>query len=304
MRITLVLLFVILAHTLNAQCHLPALKKEMKDAHGRMEPDAYTVYLEKLDADAVAKNDNCSSAIINESLSTFYYERDAQKSIGYREKAARLFAAAGDKINAIFCRQNIAFVYDEQLHDYPQALKQALAALNEWDWLGDTLQQANMYKYIGYLYGKLGNPTKGMENIAKAIELYKSKDFGSGLAVSYFDCATIQFEQKNYPIAVTMLQLAKKYWNTENNAGRIVGVNNFLLRIFILLEDYTQATDVYNDNLDLIDKEGVYWKDKLHFHQYAREYLRNTGEPASADKHAAEYKALKASLEKKGIKAE
>ena len=90
MRTILSILLASVTTIASAQCSLPALKKEIRDAEKLKTPEVFLAYLQRLDSTATTTNDLCARAIANERISSFYYERDAHKSIEYREKAAKL----------------------------------------------------------------------------------------------------------------------------------------------------------------------------------------------------------------------
>ena len=61
----------------------------------------------------------------------------------------------------------------------------------------DTSNQANLLKYLGYLNDRLGHFHLGKIQVAKAIELFTSKNIEYGVAVSWFDLSKVyEFENK------------------------------------------------------------------------------------------------------------
>ncbi len=71
---------------------------------------------------------------------------------------------------------NIAGLYEEQLQQIDSALIYSYASLQDWKQLNDTLQVANLKKYIGYLEGLNGNYNLGSQQIKEAILLFQSKN--------------------------------------------------------------------------------------------------------------------------------
>jgi hypothetical protein len=144
MRFTLILLVSILAgYTGKAQCNPQALKNEIKEAAKQMEGNSFLQYLYDLEEENEGRRDYCKLAVIYERISTYYYTRDADKSIDYRNKSAENYLLAKDKPRATMSRQNIAFIYDEQKNDPAQALKYVAEAVKSWEELNDTIQLAN-----------------------------------------------------------------------------------------------------------------------------------------------------------------
>jgi tetratricopeptide (TPR) repeat protein len=305
MRITLFLLFLIASHyTVSAQCNPEALKRQIKDAAKQMDGKDFLEYLLTLEEEGDQRRDYCVLAVVQERISTYYFNRDADKSIQYRNMAAENYLASKDKLRAVMARQNVAFIYDEQKKDYAKALGITEESIKSWTELNDTLQLANMQKYHGYLLGKTGRYEEAVKQVEKAIANFSAMRNKNGVAVSLYDMASIHFEQKKYIPAALSLQLSKSYWKADSNMARVVGINNFLLRIYLAAGDLENATKAYNDNLQYIDRRDVHWMDKLNFFQYGAEVLKKTAQPKEAENIMAEYKALKDSLIQQGIKPE
>src|SRR5690606_25906102 len=136
-------------------------------------------------------------AVIHEKLGIYHFSRDAAKSIEHYNRAFKFYTELGKHKKAAFCSNNIAFVFDEGMHDDKQALEAGQKALQLWQQQGDTMQQANMYKYIGLLQGRLGQYAPAKLSIDTAIRLFTAQNFIKGVAVSYFDMANVLLEEKD-----------------------------------------------------------------------------------------------------------
>src|SRR5690606_24285011 len=127
----------------------------MTEANKYKNQPLYAVYLLQADSVAETAGDKTNRAVIHEKLGIYHFSRDAAKSIEHYNRAFKFYTELGKHKKAAFCSNNIAFVFDEGMHDDKQALEAGQKALQLWQQQGDTMQQANMYKYIGLLQGRL-----------------------------------------------------------------------------------------------------------------------------------------------------
>jgi tetratricopeptide (TPR) repeat protein len=154
------------------------------------------------------------------------------------------------------------------------------------------------------MLGKTGKYEEAAKQVGYAITNFSKQGNRNGVAVSYYDMASIMFEQKKYVPAIGALQFAKQHWQADSNAERLVGINNFMLRIYLAAGDLQNATEAYNANLQYIDGANIHWKDKLNFYEYGSTYFKKNAQPKEAAELDASYKVLKDSLVQKGIKVD
>lgn len=269
---------------------------ELRDARKTMQKKDFETHLQQLYEGTSASRDNCRKAVIAEMISSLYHNTSqVDKSIAYREEAGKYYKAANDRIRANFCVQNIGFIYEEQKKDLPTARRYILQALKEWEVLKDTMQQANLNKYLGYLDGKEGKYKSGRKFVNKAIKQYKAVGNENGIAVCYFDMGTIMFHIKKYDDAIRYYNNANIHWQQVNNIGRLFNVNNELLRIYVLRENISMAASVFNSNASL-HNENIYWKDRLNFYEYACQLHQLSKDKNSFDTYLDKYNLVRDSL--------
>lgn len=158
-----------------------------------------------------------------------FYSKDTDSFEYYSKQAINEYIQNNDTVSFSRCYQNLAFSNDEIEHDYPAAFVYATTALFYYDATSDTLRMANMYKYIGYLYGKLGIYGIGHEYINRAISFYKTKQFDKGVYVSLFDLATLYASEGSCEKAVALCRKTREFWIMNFDASRIFSVNNQML---------------------------------------------------------------------------
>jgi tetratricopeptide (TPR) repeat protein len=293
MRLFLILVLISLFPNAYAQCELKEFRKEIRDARKQLTPENYEMLLLHM-RDSSIYSEHCKQAIIKEAISNYYYDTDVDMSIQYRDGAGQSYAAAGDRVRANFCMQNIGFAFEERKNDMVNARRYIDRALKEWEKLNDTTQQANLNKYIGLLEGKTGKYASGKEYVHKAIAQFKSVDNSSGVAVCYFDMGIIYFEETRFDSAIAYFNKANAYWKEIGNSDRIFGINNYLLRTYGKMQDNVNASKLIADNEAMLG-EKTYWEDRLKFYKYAGSY-----QPAYEIKH----QAMRDSLLKAGIKVD
>ncbi len=116
--------------------------------------------------------------------------------------------------------QNAGFYFDEHQCKYDSSKIKIEQALKIWVHINDTLNQANLIKYLAYLNGRLGNYAIGKSQIVQAIRLYRLKKDESGVAVSYFNLGRIYQFQNKIDSAIFFIEKASLFWKQQNNPAR------------------------------------------------------------------------------------
>ena len=234
-------------------------------------------------------------------LGNYFFTRDPAKCIEYENRAASLATQLNDQERLVQCMQNLAFTYDETLHDYPKAIEYVQAAITINKELKEVSAEANMLKYLGMLQGKLGELTEAKLSIAQAIDKFTSVNNEKGIAVCYFDMASA-FEQVHLlDSAIYYLKFAKSIWEKQEDPTtvfeqRIFLINVVLMRIYIASNQSRLAYDVYSENKPYESSDNVHWQSRLDFYKLSREYFLNTGNNSPAKEYLTIYNALKDSL--------
>lgn len=257
-----------------------------------------------LTEDSLAKisGDKERMAMAKAKLGGFYKEKNPQKSIDYNKNAAELFSKSKNKTWTALSYQNIAFTYEEELKNYQEALKYVDKALQLWSELKDTLGEANILKYKGFLYGKIKDFSKAMIFINQAIEKFTAKNFEQGIGVCYFDKSQVYFEMGNMDSCKVYLLKSKAIFKKNNEYLRIFIVNNQLMRIYINSDDYLTAKDFFDENEKIANKNEIYWEHLLSFYEMSEVTLKRTNFLDKASIYGKKYSDLKLKLEQQGIK--
>jgi hypothetical protein len=192
-------------------------------------------------------------------------------------------------LSCIFQIQNQGFLYDEQECKYDSALIKIETALAAWEHLHDTLSQANLLKYMGYLNGRLGNMALGKQQIAKAISLYKAKSAEFGIAVSLFDLAKVYTFDNKLDSAVHFSKEAKAYWVTQDDPSRLLVVNNHLIYLAGISEIKSTFEALIVENNLLMKNPDLYWQNELDFYFVTMLYFQNANNPTLASEYATKY---------------
>lgn len=198
-------------------------------------------------------------------------------------------------ISCIFQIQNQGFLYDEQECKYDSALLKIETALGAWEHLGDTLSQANLLKYLGYLNGRLGNMALGKQQIARAISLYKAKAADYGVAVSLFDLAKVYTFENKLDSAILYSNQAKAYWVTQDDPSRLLVLNNHLIYLASLSDSNNNIEALIEENQLLLKNPDIYWQNELDFYFTTKLYFQKTKNPGLATEYSKMYE------EKSGI---
>ena len=212
------------------------------------------------DSFAAAQNDIAGLAAVNLELGQCYYKTNADKAIIYFIKANDLYSKVKNKKKAAFCLQNIAFTYDERKHDFSNAAIYARGAVQGYREIRDTMQQANMQKYLCYLLGRTHHFAEAKENAADAITLFTAMKFTRGVAVSYRDLAIVYVEEHKSDSAISLLLAAKNIWKEYNDTFRLFDINNELLNEYNTLNRQKDALAVFFENRSMLKSRAVYFQ--------------------------------------------
>jgi tetratricopeptide (TPR) repeat protein len=273
------------------------VQKLLKQADAYKGKKEYAGLLHK--ADSLAADDMATLAMINQKLGSWYFSIDPDKSIYHFQHAVSYHRLTDNKPGTAIGLQNLAFAFDEGKFNIPAAIPYAEQAFGVWKELNDTLQMANMYKYIGLLQGKTSRAALARENIGKAIELYRAKNYEAGVAVSWHNLAVVHQFGRRYDSAFAYIQQAKNYWQGKDSS-RLFELNNLALQMHLAVNNLDLAGASYSENLSLYH-DAFFWRDQLTFYSLAAEYLRRAGDEKAAAAILEKYNKLHANLQKKGV---
>jgi len=163
-------------------------------------------------------------------------------------------AEHSELIGYVYRVQSKGFALEEKQHDFANSLIQIEKATALWEAIGDTLSIANLLKYKGVLYGKLKQFDKGKRDLNKAISLFKSKQYESGVAVSYHDYSILYDQESKIDSALFYETKAVDFWNIEHDSMRIVVSNSQFINLYLKQKKFDTAIKFVNQT-DLILKQ-------------------------------------------------
>lgn len=149
---------------------------------------------------------------------------------------------------------NIANIYDEHIHNLDSAIYYSQYALHIWQTQKDTLQMANLLKYLGLLKGRNGQFSEAKATIQKAILHYEDIPFQQGVAVSKINLADTYFREKDYPNALKYYNQSTDFWWTQNERSRIYTNNILGIQILYTMNESKKAQHLIEEN-SIIEQE-------------------------------------------------
>lgn len=183
------------------------------------------------------------------------YQESPSKAITIFKQVALEYEKQQNFTKAGFTNLNIANIYDEHKSQFDSALFYAEKSLNIWEIQKDTMQIANLYKYIGLLQGRIGQFVDAEYHIQNAIKMYDNLEFHSGIAVSEFNLADMYFQKKEYNNSIKYFNKAKDFWYSQNDNGRIYANNILGIRIFNTTNNESMVENLIKENRK-IEKES------------------------------------------------
>lgn len=171
---------------------------------------------------------------------------------------------------------NIAGIYEERLHDYPNALHYSKASLNDWKSANDTMQIANLYKYLGYVEGLNGNFPKAKRDIQHALKLYSKLNFNQGTAVSNINMAKVLLMEKDFEEAERFYTRAVTFWREKGKLSRVFDNNLAGILIFQNTGEYEKVQSLIKENESILDQVKI--------NQFVLDYFMQLKQ--AAEKHA------------------
>lgn len=200
------------------------------------------------------------------SLAFSYSKTLPDSAIYFYDRASTYYRSVSDTIGLGITLQNIAFCYEEKKNNINEALRYSLQAKEIWEASNDSMNAANIYKYVGYLMGKQKKYTEGKMYIYKAETLFHTLDNSRGIAVCYFDLAMLYKEERQLDSTVVFLLKAKNIWKGYDDSSRIFNINNELLQVYSSMKKRRKAFQVLSENEAILQKDDtlpILYKEKF-----------------------------------------
>lgn len=277
------------------------VEKAIETAKLHINDSSFFAYSDTAEQLAIAHKDYYCLAQVYQLKGNHYYSRQPDSSVRYQHKAYKLFMDNGHKNEGVICLHSIAFAYAEVKQDYPTALDYVANSIEIHKKLKDTLEMANMYKYMGYLKSKTGGYTDAKQDVYTAMALYNCKDNKDGLAVSYYDMAAIYLLKKDTDSALVYLKKAKNYWTQQDNRARIFGINNLLIKAYGYTGEHDKVTGTIAENERILTTHKIYHAERLKFYACSSEYYDMPGRTLKPSTYHKQYTRLTDSLRQAGL---
>jgi len=165
-----------------------------------------------------------------EKRSISFKKTNTDSFIFYNKLATNSYEEANNDFGAARCLQNLGFYYQETKKDYVTAFLYISLSLEKWKKLGDTVNEANLVKYLALTCEYLGYHKLALEKTETAISMFKTVQYEPGVYVAYFDLGIIHFNAGDVTKARQNLLISKKYWLNKKNEVRLFAINNYILK--------------------------------------------------------------------------
>jgi hypothetical protein len=206
-------------------------------------------------------------------------------------------------IKNAFYFQNKGFVLEENAHDYQGSLEQIDRALFIWLALRDTLSEANLRKYRGFLLAHLNHFPEGKSEINHAIALYTEKEKEFGIAVSQFNFSRLYEFENNLDSAFYFAFAALKYWETQTDTFRILTINNQLINLYLKSGNLLKAGEIQDSSEKLLKAKDLHWLPVIDFYFLSYRFFDRNKKSDQAKKYKKLYSDKIESLRTNEIEA-
>lgn len=241
------------------------------------------------------------AANIQEQLAMLLMERAPEAGIEYLKKVID-HQYENERYNeAGYYHLFIARAYEEKLRQPAKALEHLFEAGKIWDEEEDPLKSAALLQYEGVIEAKLGRTDEGLQKVRKAIDIYRTNQFGDEIYTAYFDLARVYHLAGRPEEGLTYLEEAYDFWQEQQNYGRLILANNLKLRILSESGQLQEALQVYETNDSLIGQVNLHWLPLLDFLQLSRSLLQKTGRLDEFTKIEDRYRTLTDSLDREKL---
>lgn len=196
--------------------------------------------------------------------------------------------------------QNEGFLGEEMNNDYNNSLIQIDKALPIWRILHDTVNEANIRKYKGYLLGHLGKFDDAKAEIFRAINLFTKKHLGFGVAVSEFDLSKVYDMESKSDSALFYANSSLDFWKRKNDTFRLVVGNNQLINLFYKKKEYSKAESIQLQSKEMTIKP-LHWRPLIDFYFLSSRLYKKINNRKLKNYYSALYKKELNNLKKENI---
>lgn len=189
------------------------------------------------------------------------------------------------------------------MRDYKKAAQTADKAIQLYEALGDTLNLAFTKKNKGLLLVRMGKTAAAKTELRAAIQLYRLKNTGAGVAAAQFDLARLFEYETKQDSAIYYAEQSRSYWKGQDDNLQIIVINNMLVYHLLQLNKTEKAELVYNESKLLLAKQPVHWQPLLDFYFTAMLLFRQTNDASLVAHYRDFYFEKIEALKKEGTTA-
>ena len=164
------------------------------------------------------------------------------------------------------------------VRDYKKAAQTADMAIRLYQALGDSLNLAFTKKNKGLLLVRMGKNTAAKTELREAIQLYRLKNTGAGVAAAQFDLARLFEYENRQDSAIYYAEQSRNYWKEQEDNLQIIVINNMLAYHLLQLTKTEKAQLIYNESKLLLAKQPVHWQPLLDFYFTSMLLFRQTND--------------------------
>jgi len=205
--------------------------------------------------DSSIKNEINVDSLAKEGFKMF--QEAPEEAVQIFKQVARTYEKQEDLKQAGITNLNIANVYDEYLAQLDSALVYTEKSLSLWAVQQDTLQMANLYKYLGLLKGRTGSLEEGKSDIDRAIRLYQSVGFNQGIAVSEINLAEVLLEAKQVTKSEALFVNSTSFWKERGDLSRVFTNNILGIQIYDEMGEQEKIEVLIAENEEIMSQREL-----------------------------------------------
>lgn len=179
------------------------------------------------------------------------YQESPTTTLAIFKRVAIEYEKAENFEKAGFTNLNIANIFDEHLNQIDSALIFSEKSLSIWEAKKDSMQIANLLKYIGLLKGRTGQFEEAKSTIQRAIKLYQDQGFEQGIAVSEINLANVYLQEQDYESSEKYFRQSKRFWLNTNNRSRVYTDNILGIKIYHAVNNDNMIQGLIEENRNI-----------------------------------------------------
>ena len=200
-------------------------------------------------------NKNGEAKIYNNMGVIYKARAKYEEAIEHYKKCIEVLKDLDDKNTLITVYSNIAITYSFQ-GNYNSSIEynfNALKIIENMDTISDETEenQATIFMNIGLIYQKQNDTRNAKKYLNKALDIYISNNFNRGIADTYINLGSVEYDGNNYVKAIEFYNKALKIYTDD---FKIATSNYHIGNSYNKLDDYAKSIEFFNTGLELYTK--------------------------------------------------